>query len=284
MKTTYIKNNKEYIEDSPYGAKFLYNNKVGNVILFIANKRWLSSLVGGFMNTKLSKLFIKNFIKDNNIDISIYEKENYRCFNDFFTRKIKKEYRKFSNNNNDLIAPADSKLLVYKIDANLKVNIKNTVYTVEELLKDKNLAKEYQNGYLLIFRLCVTHYHRYSYIDNGTLVDYKKINGLFHTVGPIAFKKYKVLKENQREYSVLITENFDKVVQMEVGALMVGKIKNYNLKKFEKGEEKGYFLFGGSTVVLFIKDIVKINEDILKYSKNNIEVEVCLGQTIGKRV
>lgn len=280
MEIKYIKDNKECIEYSPKGAEFLYNNKLGSIILFIANKRWLSSLVGFFMNTKLSKIFINSFIKNNNINMSLYEKSNYKCFNDFFTRKLNNV--KIDENKSSLISPADSKLLVYKINNDLEVSIKNQKYKIEELLRDKELSNYYKNGYLLIFRLCVTDYHRYCYIDSGTLIETKKINGLFHTVGPISFKKYRIFKENQREYSVLKTDNFGQVIQMEVGALMVGKIKNNNLKKFIKGEEKGYFLFGGSTICIFLKD-VKINKEILAYSAKGIEVEVKIGSKLGEK-
>ena len=121
-------------------------------------------------------------------------------------------------------------------------------------------------------------------MDNGRLIKSRKINGILHTVGPIAFKRYKVFKENQREYSLLDTENFGEVIQMEVGALMVGKIVNHDIKTFVRGQEKGYFLFGGSTVVLLLKkDVVEIDSDIVLNSKLGIETKVKLGEVIGRR-
>lgn len=283
MKIKYIFNKKEYIEKSPKSADFLYENIIGNLFLKIVNKRFLSQIVGSFMNTKLSSRLIKNFIRNNNIDMSDYEDIKYNSFNEFFTRKIKINKRIIDMNKTSLISPADSKLLVYKISDDLKVLIKGINYNIDELFKDSDIIKEYKNGYILIFRLCVDDYHRYSYIDSGSLIKTKQINGILHTVGPIAFKKYKVLKENQREYSIIKTDNFDTIVQMEVGALLIGKIKNYNKETFKKGEEKGYFLFGGSTIVIMIKDIIKINEEILKYSLSNIEVKVRLGEKIGEK-
>ena len=54
---------------------------------------------------------------------------------------------------------------------------------------------------------------------------------------------------------------------------------------FKKGEEKGYFEFGGSTIIHLIqKDTVKIDDDILKYTDQNIEVQVKQGTTIGKKI
>lgn len=279
------KNNKKYEEESPKGASFLYKNVVGNIVLSLANKRFVSRIAGKYMDSKYSVKYIEPFIKSNNIDMSDYPKESYKSFNQFFSRKIVSGKRPCSKVSGDLVSPCDSKVLVYKIDDNLSFSIKGKKYTVERILRDKVLANEYKNGYFLVFRLSVDDYHRYSYIDNGTLLDNKKINGRFHTVGPIAFEHFKVFCENQREYSVLQTENFDKIVQMEVGAMMVGKIVNHNLRKFKRGIEKGYFLFGGSTVVLMFKEgIVEIDSDIIGNSRNCIETKVKALETIGRRI
>lgn len=286
MKTDIIdrKNKKKYVEKSPLSASFLYKTLIGSVILAFATRKTVSKVSSIYMNSKFSKKNIGKFIEKNKIDMTDYPKRDYMSFNDFFTRKIIKAKRPISKIAEDVISVADSKLLVYKIDNNTEMCIKEKKYTVKDLLRDKELSKEYKNGICLVFRLTVDDYHRYCFIDDGTLVDNKKINGILHTVGPIAFRKYKVFKENQREYSIVETKNFGKVIQMEVGALMVGKIVNHDKKKFKRGEEKGYFLFGGSTiVVLFKENAVKIDEDILKNSKRGIETRVKFGETIGKK-
>ena len=154
---------------------------------------------------------------------------------------------------------------------------------VSELLRDEELAKKYNDGYLLLFRLTVRDYHHYCFIDDGTREEYKKIDGVLHTVNPIACKKVKVYSENSREYGLLHLDNFGDVIHMEVGALMVGKIKNRDVKEFKRGDEKGYFEFGASTIImLFEKDQIKIDEDILTQSMNDIETRVKYGETIGK--
>lgn len=287
MKTQVVirKNNKKYEEVSPKGASFLYDNIVGRCVLFFARKRFVSKLAGKYMDSKRSTLHISSFIKNNNIDMSDYPKVEYESFNDFFSRKIIPSKRTFSKSKNDLVSPADSKLLVYKITDDETFTIKGKEYTIESILRDKSLASKYKNGYLLVFRLSVDDYHRYSYIDNGELISEKQINGKFHTVGPIAFKRYKVFSENQREYSLLRTDNFGDIIQMEVGALMVGKIVNHGLDKFKRGDEKGYFLFGGSTIIIMIKDgVVEIDGDILANSRNSIETKIKALETIGRKV
>ena len=128
-------------------------------------------------------------------------------------------------------------------------------------------------------------YHRYAYIDNGKLLKRKEINGKYNTVGPIAFDRYKVFQENQREYEVLKTENFDNIIQMEVGAMMVGRIVNHKKEKFKKGEEKGYFLFGGSTIIIIVKEnILEIDDDILANSLVGMETKVKQGEKVAKRL
>lgn len=279
------KTNKIVEEKSPKGANFLYKNFFGRIVLKIATKRFVSRIGGWYLNKKKSTKYIDNFIKDNNIDMSDYPKVEYKSFNEFFSRKIKDNKRVFSGSKKDFCAPSDSKLIVYKIDDKKEFIIKDKKYTLESILRDKNLAKAYKNGYFLVFRLSVDDYHRYAYIDNGKVQRTKQINGIFHTVGPIAFDKYKVFQENQREYSVLKTENFGEIIQMEIGAMMVGKIVNHNVKKFSRGEEKGYFLFGGSTIVIIVKEnVLEIDQDILNNSSVLMETKVKQGEKVAKRL
>ena len=107
---------------------------------------------------------------------------------------------------------------------------------------------------------------------------------VFHTVNPIANDYYPIYKQNARSYSLLHTDHFDDVVYMEVGAMMVGKICNHQINEFVRGQEKGYFEFGGSTiVVLFKKDVVKIDEDIIQNSSYHHETRVLMGEKIGVR-
>jgi len=286
MKTDIIdrKNKKKYSEKSPVSATLLYKGVLGGIVLLFATRKTVSKVSSVYMNSRLSTKRIDKFIKKNNIDMSDYPERKYKSFNDFFTRKVKVGKRPISKKFSDLISVADSKLLVYNINEKTEMNIKGKKYTVRELLRDKKLSEEYKNGTCLVFRLTVDDYHRYCFVDDGKVLKSKKINGILHTVGPIAFKRYKVFKENQREYSILQTKNFDKVIQMEVGALMVGKIVNHDIKKFNRGDEKGYFLFGGSTVVLFFKEnIVKIDEDIIHNSMSGVETRVKLGEVIGHK-
>ncbi|MCI5732950.1 MAG: phosphatidylserine decarboxylase [Tenericutes bacterium] len=266
------------------GLLFLYNTRLGRIFLkLIFINSFVSKVVGWFMDTKLSCVMIKKFIKSNNIDMSEYEDKKYTSFNDFFTRKVKVEKRVFDDNKNSLSSPCDSYVTHYKITDDLLFNVKNSLYSLSSILDDDKLAKKYANGDLIIFRLTPSNYHRYHYFDDGKMLYNKKIKGKFHTVNPIVYDKYEVFKENTREYSVLKTKRFGKVIYMQVGALLVGKINNYNKKSFKMKEEAGYFSYGGSTCILiFEKDTIKINRNILNKSKKNIEVNVKYGEKIGE--
>jgi len=263
--------------------KFLYRNAVGRTVLKILIRPTVSKIVGWFMDTRLSTIAIKRFVEKNNINLDEYEDKKYTSYNDFFTRKIKEECRKIDMNKKSLISPCDSRLTAYKIDDNSIFHIKDSYYTVEDLLKNKTLAKKYKGGYCLIFRLCVDDYHRYCYIDNGKKEENTFIKGVLYTVRPIALEKYNIYKENSREYTILNTENFGNVIQIEVGATMIGRIKNYHENyTFTKGEEKGMFLFGGSTIVLLLeKGKVDINKKIIDNTKSGYETIVKLGEKIG---
>ena len=278
-----IKKVVDEVDTNAKSVQFLYNNFFGRIILKILINPSISKLNGVRYSKKKSAKLVPKFVLKNQIDMSEYQDKEYSSFNDFFTREIIKEKRPISKNNSDLISPCDSLLTVYKISDDLTFNLKNSTYTISELLKDKELASKYNNGYLLLFRLTVRDYHHYSFIDSGTRDDYKRIDGVLHTVNPIACKKVKVYSENSREYTVLHLDNFGDVIQIEVGALMVGKIRNNELKSFKRGDEKGYFEFGASTIIMmFEQNKIKIDDDIMTQSANNVEVRVKYGETIGK--
>lgn len=263
--------------------KFLYHTKFGGAVLKLLTCRFVSSIAGAFLDSRLSVPRIKGYVKKNGIDLSLYEEKKYRSFNDFFTRKIRPELRPFDVAPDALVAPCDGKLTVYPIDDELIFNVKGFDYSVSTLLKNEELAKEFSGGYCLVFRLCVEDYHRYFYFDTCKKSENVPIKGRYHTVQPIALGARRVFNENHREYTVMETENFQKAVQVEVGAMMVGRIvNNHGEGNFSRGEEKGKFEFGGSTIILLLqKDVAKIDEELIKNTENDDETIVRCGERIG---
>ena len=271
----YDLNNELFIEEKTnILLSFMYNTIIGRFILKIATTKIVANIYSTYLNSKFSKRKIKSFVKKNHINMDEYKETDYNSFNDFFFFLIKPNKRKIEDN---LIAVCDSKLSVYKLDENSSFKIKNSIYTVKELI-----GEDRQYKYALIFRLCVDDYHHYIFPDDGKILDTRHINGTLHTVQPIAFKRYKVFHENSREITFLKCDNLGDVCYIEVGALMIGKIVNKNINEFKKGEEKGYFEFGGSTVIMLIDKNIEINKKIIENSENDIETIVKMGQCIGK--
>lgn len=284
MVRIYDRNTNEYYNEVQYGEKkleFLYDTLIGRILLRLFISKFFSQITAKLNSGKRSVKKIRPFIEKYSIKTDDFEKKVYTSFDDFFTRKLKNGKQTVCNDMLRLISPCDSKLSVYRIDSNLVLNIKNSLYTIDELLKDKHIANMFADGICLVFRLTVDDYHRYCFVDSGNIINHKVINGKLHTVSSIS-NRYKVFKENQREYQVIETDHLGTIVQMEVGAILVGKIVNHPVPCAVRGEEKGYFNYGGSTIILLIeKSKVQIDSDIMQHSKDNIETKVRYGEGVG---
>lgn len=265
--------------------KSLYGSMVGRAVVKCLTVPVVSELGGKILDGSLSKVLVPPFVKLNHIDLSLCEEKEFASYNAFFKRKFKEDAREINMDEDVFISPCDAKLTVYPINNRSRFSIKHTAYTVEELLKSKKLAERYEGGYAWIFRLSVEDYHRYCYVSDGVKSKNIRIPGVFHTVNPVANDVYPIYKENTREYSLLKTEKFGTVLMMEVGALLVGKIENrHEAGKVKRGEEKGNFAFGGSTIILLTqKDKVCVDKDILKNTECAYETLVKMGEKIGER-
>ena len=266
--------------------RFCYNSCFGRPLLWLFTRRSLSKLVGAYLDSGLSRGLIKGYAKRNNIDLTQFEPGPFASFNAFFTRRILPELRPVDEDPNAFISVSDAKLSVYHIDEDTQFEIKGFSYTVSSLLRDEELAKHYTGGTCLIFRLCVDDYHRYHYIDNCAHGAPRFIRGCLHTVQPVALEKRRVFTENCRECTLLHTENFGDVMQVEVGAAMVGRIvNNHKSGSFLRGDEKGRFEFGGSTIVLLLeKDRVVLDDELWGNTAAESETVVRYGERIGYRI
>lgn len=266
--------------------KWLYSSLLGKASLHLLFKRKIFSALGGwYMNTRLSKKRIDNFILANKIDLSNYiisDSKLYKHFNDFFYRKIKAEIRPIANG---IVSPADGKLLAFQTikDVN-SFFVKGSEFTVESFLHDKELADKYADGAMLIVRLAPADYHRFHFPADGKISKSKRIKGNYFSVSPLALRKnLEIFCQNHRVYSTLSTNNFGEILICEVGATLVGSIiqttaENTHVKS---GDEKGYFAFGGSTIVLlFEKGKVNLAQDLLDNTKNGLETSIMMGESI----
>lgn len=265
--------------------RHLYNDRGGRLCLRVLVSPWISKMAGRLLNTGFSARFVGDFVEKNRIDLSICEKQKFSSWNDFFTRRLRQGERSVDEREKVLVSPCDGKLSVYRIDKNSRFWIKDTEYTVEQLLRNKSLAERYLGGYALVFRLTVDDYHHFCYPADGKKSDNVVVPGIFHTVNPVANEVYPIYRENAREYTLLKTEKFGTILMMEVGAMMVGKITNVDKKSVsvKKGQEKGWFEFGGSTIILLLQHgKVRLDYDLIENTENGYETVVRMGERIGE--
>lgn len=290
----YNRKEKNYDIEKVAGDKSLkwaYESPIGKGLteLFI-KKKIFSNIYGHYCDSALSKKKINKFINDFNIDMSISSKraEDFESFNDFFYRSLTSEARPIDKSNDILVSPGDGRLSAFtNIDLDKIVQVKGIEYSLSELLGDDKIASDYAGGTCLVLRLCPTDYHRFHFVDNGIPLENHFIKGNYYSVNPTALQRIpKLYCQNKREWSIFKSDNFGDIIHVEVGATCVGTIiQTYKPgERVSKGDEKGYFRFGGSTTILFFKkDTVNIDEDILVQSDLGFETKVIMGETIGKR-
>ncbi len=215
----------------------------------------------------------------------------FPSFNAFFARRRRNAFAGVVSETEDLndsgnpsdmpagclLSPCDGFLTPIPIHGNTIFDIKHTRFSLEDLLRDKALAARFQDGLALVFRLTPANYHRYCYVADGTVLRHRRIAGKLHCVRPIALREIPVFAQNSREYQLMRTKNFGLMVQMEIGALLVGKICNERLSMetnhVHAREEKGYFEFGGSTIMLLLeKGAVTVREEL--YTRRNADGEI----------
>ena len=266
--------------------RLLYQTPPGRALLRLLVAPPVSVLAGKLCDSAASAALVDPFISRNRIDLEECRRDSFFSFNDFFTRQLRPGSRPVDPTPEALISPSDGYAAAFPIGPDTLLLIKNTSYTVAELLGgDQELAARFEGGFCCVVRLVPQNYHRYCYVDGGLREPGRRIEGLLHTVHPVAHRRGRFLATNTREYTLLHSEHFGQLIQIEVGAMMVGRIVNLQtgLCAVARGQEKGYFEFGGSTVVLLLqKDSVQLNEVLLQAGREGGEIPVRQGQTIGR--
>lgn len=265
--------------------KYLYYSPLAKPILHLVKKKIISDWYGKKMSSPKSKEKIKTFIEEMSINMaeSKLKTDEFSTFNEFFYRELKDGARLIEQGDDVLVSPADSKILAYQ-DIKEKDNffVKGSEFSLEEFFNNRELAKKYKEGTFVIFRLAPADYHRFHFPVDGKVGKNNKIEGDYYSVSTHAIRKnFRIFCENKREYTVISTQKFGDIAMFEVGATMVGGIvQTFKEDSFvKKGDEKGYFLFGGSTCILvFEKDKIKIDDDILENTKKQIETRIYMGE------
>ncbi|MBP5231651.1 MAG: phosphatidylserine decarboxylase [Clostridia bacterium] len=267
--------------------RFLYGNAFGRICLKLFSSRTLSRIVGAYMSSPLSKGRARRCLKRYGVRTEELEKDRFSSFNDFFTRKKKPEFLSVESDPDLFPSPADSRVTVTRLTDGNAFPVKGAPYTVQGLLESEEEAAPFRDGWAFVFRLAPSDYHRYVYPDGGTAERSVFLPGVLHTVSPVATEKIPVFHRNCREKTLLHTDRFGTVAYVEVGAMMVGKIVNHPKEpgeRFERGEEKGYFAFGGSTIVVLVRNReAEPDPEILRNSLEGNETRVKLGEHVARK-
>ena len=285
MVAIYNRKTQEIDTEVEVGGKavvFLYETALGRLLLKALIHPAFSRLKAARNNTQHSAQKIQPFVEKYHIHLNEAEKTTFDSFNDFFTRRLRPDARPISEEETAIIAVADSKLMTYPISRDGVFQVKKRAYTLQELIQDERVAEQFMGGTCLVYRLAMDDYHRYCYPDKGKKLAARVIPGVLHSVRPIAHQHARVFSENTRHWQLLETTHSGRILYMEVGAMLVGKIHDHGAVTFVKGQEKGYFSYGGSSIVIcYQKDCLKIDEDIVAANQKGLEVQVSYGEKVG---
>lgn len=270
--------------------RWLYENWLGfKVFSYLLNNRAFCWLYGKSQNLPFTRQKIVDFVAQHQIDSTKIELplQSYPSFNAFFSRKLKPNARPFAKDPTVFCAPGDGKVLVYpQLEARMKIPVKGFFIAIESLLASKTTARHYYGGSALVVRLAPYDYHRFHFPDSGTAEPSRYIKGEYHSVNPIALTKISdVYCRNYRAVTEFHSHNFGRIAYIEIGAITIGSIvQTYQPGTVQKGAEKGYFQYGGSTLVLlFEPEAISFDRDLIQDSAQNIEVSVLTGSQLGTK-
>lgn len=269
--------------------RWTYGTYAGRFALSLLIKRVaFSRWYGWRMDRAASKEKIAPFIDQYGLDSDEFldEVDSFKNFNEFFYRKLKPTARPVDPDPSLAVFPADGRhLCIPDLSTAQGLFVKGAMFSLPELLADAELAARYRNGSLLLSRLCPVDYHRYHFPVSGTPGKSRLINGPLYSVNPIALRQnIRILAMNKRSITELETERFGKVLLLEIGATCVGSICQTYAPAYsvQKGAEKGYFKFGGSsTITIFEPGRIEFDNDLIENSLQHRELYARVGDRMG---
>lgn len=268
--------------------KFAYGHPLGMLLeQWVFSRRWFSKLYGWLKERPHSRQEIATFVQRYGINLSELAEslEAFQNYQAFFLRSLKPEARPVDPEPHHLIAPADARLLVLVLHKGQALLVKGRSWCLRDLLGNDSLARSYAGGTCLIYRLAPMDYHHHIYVDTGWHRAHIKIPGALHSVSPLAQMQHAVFPRNERQWTVLHTQTWGDLLQIEVGALVVGRIHQLLPQggHFMRGQAKGWFALGGSTIIQILQPKkVIIDPDIWAASAQGIESLVRLGSRVGQ--
>lgn len=290
MAVIYDREREELLDEPQYGAKplqFLYNTLVGRLLLQgIVVRPWASMMIKKWYARPSTRKMVDEYVAKYDIRVNDYADTTWRTFDDFFNRVLTKQAHQRllepSKDKSAVISISEGKLSSYPVTDDLLLNIKQRRYRLADIVGDETLVQEFAGGTALVYRLSMHNYHRYWYPDDGRIVFQREYPGVLHTISSLS-AEYPVYSINKRSVTLLETATFGRVLMIEVGAMIAGKITNYQKQEFQRGEEKGRFEIGGSTIIMvYANGIMQLDNDICLQNEKGREVMVTIGSVIGK--
>ncbi len=269
--------------------RFAYEHPVGRFFTWALIRRWIVSAYYGWRMSRLySASKVLPFIIKYNVNVDEFAKGplTYNSFNEFFHRALKPEARPIAPGDEVAVFPADGRHLVFQdVDAAEGFYVKGAKFSLRELLEDDALAERFKGGGMIISRLCPVDYHRFHFPVAGIPDEARLINGCLYSVSPIALRRnVRYLVQNKRMVTRIDSARFGEVAMLEIGATMDGSIAQlyFEDRAVAKGEEKGWFKFGGSCVItLFERGRLRFDDDLVEQSRNGIETYAKMGERMG---
>ena len=259
---------------------FLYGTALGRGLLRLVLRLHLDRAAVWYLRSPLSRPYIRRFAKKNGVALTEAELRAFPTYRDFFLRE--REPLPLDPDTDHLISPCDGWFSAFSVTADSRFAIKGSSYGVRDLLQDEALARRYEGGLCLVFRLCASDYHHYCYIDDGRQGPNHYVEGALHSVQPAALAHYPVFTLNRRSWCRMDTARFGPVVQTEIGALVVGGIVNAPEGPMVRGREKGHFDLCGSTIVLLLEPgRIRLLPELAATLDTGRETRVVQGQGVG---
>lgn len=291
----YNRHTRQLETEQVYGENFLkwiYANPLGKAALHtLVKRRAFSEWYGRRMNRRASAAKVAPFIRDYRLDPAEFADaaDAFPSFNAFFYRRLKPEARPIDGDPASVVFPADGRHLGFQCASDIRgVFVKGQRFDLAALLGDDALAGRFADGPLVLSRLCPVDYHRFHFPVAGVPGKARPMPGPLFSVSPVALRaRLGYLWTNKRAVTLLDAGRFGTVAIIEVGATCVGTICQTFAPDapVAKGDEKGYFAFGGSsTITLFEPDRIHLAQDLLDQSYRQTELYARVGSLMGRAI
>lgn len=239
---------------------------------------WINEFVqarGNFLDTFESTQTLNSFINnpDYNVDDYIKGPSGWLSYNQFLARQLKPGKRPIAERCNDavIVSPADSTFRgTWKIADDSTITVKGTRYAMRDLLNGSAYKDAFKDGIFTHSFLAITDYHRFHVPVSGIIKEVKKIpattwiteskkpDGSIENIDDVGFQF------THTRAHIVIDSPVGLVAVMPVG---MGHISSVTITAEEgarlvKGDEFGYFAFGGSDIIMLFEKQVSLSASI----------------------